>query len=55
LISGQRTVPYKYIGEKLEGHTETAVISFIDLYPKVRRNFPEAKRRAGSLRLLSCL
>ena len=27
----------------LEGYTQTAVISFIDLYPKVRRNFPEAR------------
>ena len=26
----------------LDGYTETVVISFIDLYPKVRRNFPEA-------------
>ena len=27
----------------LEGYTETAVISFLDLYPKVRRNFPEGR------------
>ena len=27
----------------LEGYTDTVVISFIDLYPKVRRNFPEAR------------
>ena len=26
----------------LKGYTETVVISFIDLYPKVKRNFPEA-------------
>ncbi len=26
----------------LEGYTDTAVISFIDMYKKVRRNFPEA-------------
>ncbi|MCR5793052.1 MAG: DUF1848 domain-containing protein [Lachnospiraceae bacterium] len=26
----------------LEGYTETVVISFIDLYPKVRKNFPDA-------------
>ncbi len=27
----------------LDGYTETVVISFIDLFEKVRRNFPEAK------------
>ena len=27
----------------LEGYTQTVVISFIDLYPKVKKNFPEAK------------
>ncbi len=31
------------IAESLKGYTKTAVISFIDLYPKVRKNFPEAK------------
>ncbi len=30
------------IASALDGYTKTAVISFIDLYPKVRRNFPEA-------------
>ena len=30
------------MAEALDGYTETVVISFIDLYPKVRRNFPEA-------------
>ena len=29
--------------QKLEGSTHTCVISFIDLYEKVRRNYPEAK------------
>ena len=29
--------------ETLAGHTHTAVISFIDLYEKVKRNFPEAR------------
>ena len=33
---------FKQIAEALEGYTETAVISFIDLYAKVKRNFPEA-------------
>jgi len=27
----------------LRGYTETCVISFIDIYKKVERNFPEAK------------
>ncbi|MBQ9890304.1 MAG: DUF1848 domain-containing protein [Firmicutes bacterium] len=34
---------FEKISAALEGCTETAVISFIDLYPKVRRNFPEAQ------------
>ncbi len=29
--------------EKLDGYTHTAVISFIDLYEKVKRNFPEVR------------
>ena len=37
----------------LEGATDTCVISFIDLYKKVRRNFPEAREvsREDRLRL----
>ena len=35
---------YNQIASALDGYTETSVISFIDLYPKVRRNFPEAKK-----------
>ena len=31
------------IAAALEGYTDTVVISFIDLYPKVRRNFPQAR------------
>ena len=31
------------IAQALEGYTHTCVISFIDLYQKVRRNFPEAQ------------
>ena len=34
---------FKQIAEALDGFTKTVVISFIDLYPKVRKNFPEAK------------
>ncbi len=34
---------FKTMCETLAGSTHTAVISFIDLYEKVKRNFPEAK------------
>lgn len=34
---------FSEIASALEGSTKTVVISFIDLYPKVRRNFPEAR------------
>ena len=34
---------FEQMAKALEGYTETAVISFIDLYPKVRKNFPEAQ------------
>ena len=42
---------FEKIASELDGATETVVISFIDLYPKVRRNFPEARevRRRRSL------
>ena len=39
------------IAAALEGYTETAVISFIDLYPKVRRNFSEAREVSGEQRI----
>ena len=44
---------FRKIAESLKGYTETAVISFIDLYPKVRRNFPEVREveRADRLEL----
>ena len=34
---------FEYMAETLSGYTETAVISFIDLYEKTKRNFPEAR------------
>ena len=34
---------FEKIASALEGYTKTVVISFIDLYPKVKRNFPEAR------------
>ena len=42
---------FEKIASALEGRTETAVISFIDLYPKVRRNFPEAREVPREQRL----
>ena len=34
---------FEKMASELDGCTKTVVISFIDLYPKVRRNFPEAR------------
>lgn len=34
---------FRKMSEKLQGYTHTCVISFIDLYEKVKRNFPEAR------------
>ena len=34
---------FEYIAKALSGYTRIAVISFIDLYEKTRRNFPEAR------------
>ena len=42
---------FEQIAESLEGCTETVVISFIDLFPKVRRNFPEAREVTKEQRL----
>ena len=44
---------FAQIAEALAGYTKTVVISFIDLYPKVRKNFPEARevQREERLRL----
>ncbi len=42
---------FRQMAEVLEGYTETVVISFIDLYEKVKRNFPEAKEVAREDRL----
>ena len=33
---------FEFMAKTLSGYTHTAVISFIDLYEKTRRNFPEA-------------
>ncbi len=42
---------FRQIAESLQGYTKTVVISFIDLYPKVRKNFPEAKEVTQADRL----
>ena len=34
---------FEKMSAALEGSTDTVVMSFIDLYPKVRRNFPEVR------------
>ena len=43
---------FRQIAESLSGYTKTVVISFIDLYPKVRKNFPEAREVTEADRLL---
>lgn len=47
-ISDRYTIEYhlksfERIAKALSGYTKTAVISFIDLYEKVKRNFPEVR------------
>lgn len=42
---------FEKIACALDGYTRTAVISIIDLYPKVKRNFPEAREVPGEIRL----
>lgn len=55
-LSGRYTRAYhlnafRQMAEALEGYTETVVISFVDLYRKVRRNFPEVQSVAQADRL----
>ena len=42
---------FEQIASALEGYTKTVVISFLDIYPKVRRNFPEGKEVTKEQRL----
>ncbi len=42
---------FEYMAKALSGFTHTAVISFIDLYEKTRRNFPEARPVSAEDRL----
>lgn len=43
---------FEKIASALAGYTHTCVISFIDLYQKVRRNFPEAREVSPADRLM---
>ena len=43
---------FEKMASMLEGYTKTVVISFIDLYSKVKRNFPEAIEVSRENRLL---
>ena len=57
LLSDRYTAEYhlrafERIAESLDGYTKTVVISFIDLYPKVKRNFPEAREVTKEERLM---
>ena len=42
---------FEYMARTLEGYTHTAVISFIDLYEKTRKNFPEVQNVPDDERL----
>ncbi len=42
---------FEQMAAALEGATKTVVISFLDLYPKVRKNFPEAREVTKEERL----
>lgn len=42
---------FSEIAKSLKGYTKTVVISFIDLYEKVKRNFPEAREVSEEDRL----
>ena len=40
---GRHVKAFAYIAEALAGYTRTAVVSFLDLYEKTKRNFPEGR------------
>lgn len=57
LLSDIYTIDYHIrafskMSQELEGYTDTVVISFIDIYPKVRRNFPEAREVSPEDRII---
>ena len=43
---------FEYMAKALSGYTRTAVISFVDLYEKTKRNFPEVRPVTAEQRLL---
>lgn len=43
---------FEYMARTLSGYTRTAVISFVDLYEKTKRNFPEVRTVTAEQRLL---
>ena len=43
---------FEYMAKTLSGYTRTAVISFVDLYEKTKRNFPEVRPVTAEQRLL---
>ena len=43
---------FEYMAKALEGYTHTTVISFVDLYEKTKRNFPEVRPVDAEQRLL---
>ena len=43
---------FEYMAKSLSGYTRTAVISFVDLYEKTKRNFPEVRPVTAEQRLL---
>ncbi|MBR1523708.1 MAG: DUF1848 domain-containing protein [Lachnospiraceae bacterium] len=42
--AGWHIKEFKHMAKTLAGYTKTCVISFIDIYKKVERNFPEARK-----------
>ena len=42
---------FEYMAQTLSGYTRTAVISFVDLYGKTKRNFPEVRPVTAEQRL----
>ncbi len=42
---------FEHMAEQLAGYTHSCVISFIDLYEKTKKNFPEVKRVTKEERL----
>ena len=42
---------FEYMAQTLSGYTHTAVISFVDLYEKTKRNFPEVRPVTAEQRL----